>query len=319
MYLTEERVAMRDAFGESLLSLSQADERVYALDGDLANSTKVDRVAHENPEKFLQMGIAEQNMVGVAAGLAAVGLQPWVTSFAAFTSRRALDQVLVSVAQPRLDVKLVGAYSGLLNGKTGKSHQGLEDIAVMRALPNMTIFAPADAVEVSLVMKWANEHSGPVYIRLARDPSPIVFPSSAAHDVAKAVWLCEGTDVTLVTTGIQTPRAVAVANLARDQGLSVGVLHVPCIKPLDVPSIVSAAQKTGAIVTAEEHNIIGGLGSAVAEALSETWPVPIVRVGVKDKNSESGPSDALLKKYELDEDAMMQAIHRALRMKERFQ
>lgn len=292
-------VSMRDAFGEKLLAMSLEHDNIYALDGDLATSTKLDKVAEKNPDRFLQMGIAEQNMLGVAAGMATAGLQPWVCTFATFLVKRALDQISVSIAQPMLDVKMVGGYSGLLNGCTGKTHQGLEDVAVMRSLPGMVVLAPADSVELAQMMEFAHAYKGPVYIRVARDSYPVLFDGNYRFELGKGVWMREGSDVTIIASGTQTSRAAAAVELLAQEGVSAALLHLPSIKPIDRDAIVRAARTTGAIVTAEEHSIIGGLGSAVAEVLVETVPVPMERVGVMDRNSESGTNDALLKKYGL--------------------
>ncbi|MED4779660.1 transketolase family protein [Brevibacillus choshinensis] len=311
-----QQISMRDVFGEKLLALSRQDERIVALDGDLANSTKLDKIAENNPEQFLQMGIAEQNMLGVAAGLATVGFQPWVCSFAAFVVKRALDQITVSIAQPKLNVKMVGAYSGLLNGCTGKSHQSLEDMAIMRSLANMIVLAPADAVELDHMMAFANEYDGPVYIRVARDPLPVIFDSASYRfELGKGIQMRRGTDVTLIATGTQTHRAIEAANMMEKEGVSAGVLHIPSIKPIDVAAIVTAAEKTKAIVTVEEHTIYGGLGGAVAEVLGEHAPVPLERIGVRDKNGESGSNDALLQKYGLTPWHIVDGVHRVLRRK----
>lgn len=310
-----EKTAMRDVFGETLLNLSLEDEKVYALDGDLANSTKVDTVASHNPEKFLQMGIAEQNMMSVAAGLATTGLQPWATTFAAFLSKRAIDQIQVQIAQPNLNVKMVGAYSGLLTGLTGKTHQALEDIAIFRTLANMVVLAPADSVEVKKMMEVAHEYNGPVYMRLARDPYPVIFGDDYQFEIGKAVLLREGTDVTIISTGTQTSRSLEAADQLEREGVSVSVVHMPTIKPLDKQAIIKAAEKTGAIVTTEEHSIYGGLGSAVAEVLVEEKPVPMLRVGVKDRNSESGPNEEMLEKYEISSRYIVKAVKEVLKKK----
>jgi transketolase len=294
-------ISMRDVFGETILKFTQDNKDVVVLDGDLANSTKIDTVAKGNPQQFFQMGIAEQNMAGVAAGLATVGLKPWVVTFAAFLSKRALDQIAISIAQPKLNVKLIGAYSGLLNGCTGKTHQGLEDIAIMRSLPNMVVLSPADAVELKKAMIFASQYDGPVYVRVARDPQTQVF-SEATHqfELGKGVIVKYGNDLTIISTGTQTERALQAAKILEEkEGILATVLHLSSIKPIDEVAIIEAAKRTGAIVTAEEHSIVGGLGGAVAEVLAEHHPTPIIRVGVKDRNSESGASEALLKKYEI--------------------
>jgi transketolase len=312
---TAEKVAMRDVFGETLLKLSQIDPRVYALDGDLATSTKLDVIATKNEEKFLQMGIAEQNMMSVAAGLATTGLQPWAATFAAFLSKRSIDQVQVQIAQPNLDVKMIGAYSGLLTGLTGKTHQALEDIAIFRSLANMVVLAPADGVETKKMMEFANNYYGPVYIRLARDPLPTVFSEDYKFELGKAVKVREGKDVTIISTGTQTGRSLEAAEKLAEEGINAAVLHMPTIKPLDKEAIIQAAEDTGVIVTSEEHSIYGGLGSAVAEVLVEEKPVPMLRVGVKDRNSESGSNEALLQKYEISIDHIAAKVRAALKKK----
>ncbi|MBE1555533.1 transketolase family protein [Sporosarcina limicola] len=313
--LSKEKVAMRDIFGETLLKLSVEDAAVYALDGDLANSTKVDMVAVNNPDKFLQMGIAEQNMMSVAAGLATTGLQPWVTTFAAFLSKRAIDQIQVQIAQPKLNVKMIGAYSGLLTGLTGKTHQALEDIAIFRTIANVVVLAPADSVEVKKMMEFAHKYEGPVYIRLARDPYPNIFSDDYNFELGKAVTLKKGKDITIISTGTQTVRSLEAAEQLESEGISVAVVHMPTIKPLDKEAIIQAAEATGVIVTAEEHSIYGGLGSAVAEVLVEERPVPMLRVGVRDRNSESGPNDEMLEKYEISPSHIVKAVKEALKKK----
>ncbi|AFC29119.1 Transketolase central region [Paenibacillus mucilaginosus 3016] len=313
--LSEKQAAMRDVFGDVLLELSKADPRVLALDGDLANSTKLDKVAEHNPSQFLQMGIAEQNMLSVAAGLAAVGFQPWTCSFAAFISKRAIDQIQVNVAQPKLDVKMVGAYSGLLTGCTGKTHQALEDIAMMRSLAHMVVLAPADGIEVRRVMEFAHQYNGPVYIRLARDPLPYLFDDSHTFTLGKGVQVKSGSHVTIISTGTETVRALQAAELLEGEGIRAAVLHMPSIKPIDHEAIIRAAETTGAIVTAEEHSIIGGLGSAVAEVLVENRPVPMRRVGVRDLNAESGSNEALLKKFGIAPEHIAEAVREVLARK----
>lgn len=289
--------AQRDAFGDTLVELIDRDERVYVLDGDLANSTKADKISRERPERFLQMGIAEQNMMGVAAGMASCGLVPWLSSFACFLVNRDLDQLRVVVAQPNLPVKIAGAYSGLLTGKTGKTHQEVSDLSVMRAMPNMTVLSPADAVEVRAAMIAANDSDGPVYIRLTRDPETVVFPSDYTFEIGRAIVVREGSDVTIFSTGAQTVRCLQAADLLAESGVSAHVVHVPTIKPLDAEAIAEAAARTGRVVTAEDHTIIGGLGGAVAEALGERQPTPMRRVGIRDTFGESADNEDLLEKY----------------------
>lgn len=309
--------SMRDKFGEILYDMSIIDPKVYALDGDLANSTKINIIAEENPAKFLQMGIAEQNMIGVSAGLASVGLQPWATTFAAFISKRALDQIQVSVAQTNLDVKLIGAYAGLLNGRAGKTHQALEDIAIMRTLVNMVVLSPADEYEVEQVVRFANEYNGPVYIRLSRDKVETVFTKDSDYkfSLGTAVVLNEGTDAGIISTGTQTARALRAAKALKQEGYNIAVLHVPSIKPIDKEAIIQIAKKTGCIVTTEEHSIYGGLGSAVSEVIAENYPVPLLQVAVKDQNTQSASNEELLNYYGLSTSHIIEKVKQAIQLK----
>ena len=295
----EQMIAQRDAFGDTLIELIDRDERVYVLDGDLANSTKADKVSLQRPERFLEMGIAEQNMMGVAAGMATCGLIPWLSSFACFLVNRDLDQLRVVVAQPNLSVKIGGAYSGLLTGKTGKTHQEVSDIAVMRSMPNMTVLSPGDGVEVRQAMIAASFIEGPVYMRLTRDPEPVIFADDYQFELGKIVVLRPGEDVTIFSTGAQTARALEAARLLEAKGVSAHVVHVPTIKPLDGEAVAAAAARTGKVVTAEDHTVIGGLGGAVAEVLGELHPVPLKRVGIADCFGESAANEDLLAKYGL--------------------
>lgn len=293
------REEMREAWADALNELIERDPRVLLLDGDLANSTRAEKVARRHPDRFLEMGIAEQNMAGVAAGLATVGFVPWLSSFAVFLAERDLDQVRMTIAQPNLPVKLGAAYSGILTGHTGKTHQSVEDIAIMRAMPHMTVIAPADGVECRKAMSVATEAPGPVYFRLTRDAGPIIFDADYSFELGRGVFLRDGSDIALISTGVETTRALEAADLLAADGVRATVLHLPTIKPLDVDAIVTAAARTDAVVTAEDHSIIGGLGSAVAETLGEHRPTRMRRVGLRDTFGESGANDALLEKYGL--------------------
>jgi transketolase len=290
-------VAQRDAFGKALVELGAIDERVLVLDADLSSSTKANMFLAAYPERFFQIGIAEQNMIGIAAGLAAMGFTPFANTFACFASKRALDQIRICVAQPQLGVKIIGGYSGLLAGMTGKTHQSVQDIAILRAMPNMTVVAPGDAVEAAKLVFAAARYPGPVYLRLTRDPAPVVFDEAYDFQIGKAVLVREGIDVTLMTTGLMLGRALQAADELAAEGISAHILHVPTLKPLDVEAIVAAAEKTHLVVTAEEHNILGGLGGAVAEVLGEYAPTRMKRVGINDVFGESAPNDDLLEKY----------------------
>ncbi|MEJ7839325.1 MAG: transketolase C-terminal domain-containing protein [Thermomicrobiales bacterium] len=291
--------AQRDAWGNHLVAMANDNPSIVVLDGDLANSTKADIFAAAHPDRFYEMGIAEQNMLGVASGMATLGLVPWISTFAAFVAKRALDQIRVVIAQPGLNVKMCGAYSGILTGKTGKTHQSIEDLAVFRAMPNVVTIAPADANELRAAMTAMMADLRPTYLRVTRDPEPVIFPEDHVFEIGKATLLREGTDIAIISTGTQTARALQAVDLLKEEGISAFLLHVSTLKPLDVDAIVTVAKHTGAVVTCEDHSIIGGLGSAVAETLGEHFPTPLRRVGLQDVYGESGPNDALLEKYGL--------------------
>jgi len=290
----------RVVFGETLVELIDKHDQVLVLDGDLANSTRADIVAEQRPEHFFEMGIAEQNMAGVAAGLATLGFIPFISTFAAFATKRDLDQIRIVVAQPKLHVIITGAYSGVQTAKTGKAHLSVQDISVFRAMPNMTVVVPADQVEVRQAMyALVEDLDGPAYLRLTRDPYKAIFDDSYQFKLGQAVVLRQGEDVALIGTGEESIRCLEAADLLAQDGIQAYVLHVPTLKPLDQQAIVTAARQTGRVVTAEDHTIIGGLGSAVAEVLGENQPTPMRRVGMRDVYGESATNTALLEKYGL--------------------
>ncbi len=291
--------ALRDVFGDTLVSLGSSDPNVVVLDADLANSTKADKFAKMYPGRFLQMGIAEQNFVGVAVGLASLGYVPWLSTFTVFFTHRALDPIRMLVAQTHANVKIGAAYAGVLTGLTGKTHHDVQDLAIMRAMPDMTVVAPADAIEGEAIIRWATEYEGPVYVRLARDASPNVFDEQYRFVPGKTISLKEGSDVLLISTGPQSVRCLQAAELLHGQGISAGVLHVPSIKPVNKEEIVSAAEKAKVVVTVEEHTIYGGLGGLVAEVLSEASPRRVVRFGIDDRWGESAPNDYLLDLFQM--------------------
>lgn len=292
-------VALRDAWGQGLVELGDTHQNLVVLDGDLANSTKADMFAKAHPDRFFEMGIAEQNMLGVAAGLATTGYVPWISTFAAFLAKRALDQIRVVIAQPSLNVKMCGSYSGILTGKTGKTHQAMQDLTVFRAMPHVVTIAPADAAELRHAMAAMMEDDRPMYLRLTRDASPVIFGNDHRFEIGKGYLLREGNDVGIISTGVQTVRALEAADLLAASGVQASVLHLPTLKPLDSDAIIVLAETTGAIVTAEDHSILGGLGGAVAEVLGEHRPTRMKRVGIQDTYGESGANDPLLEKYGL--------------------
>lgn len=291
--------ATREAYGEALRELGGQNENIVVLDADLSGSTKTAMFKKEYPTRFFNAGIAEQSMIGTAAGLAAAGKIPFASTFAVFATGRAFEQIRNSVCYPKLNVKIAATHSGLTVGEDGATHQAIEDVAIMRALPNMSVIVPADAAEAKAAIRFAAEYNGPMYIRLGRSGVPDVFDETYEFKFGKASVLKEGTDVTLIGMGIMTASALEAAEMLAAEGISAAVLNMATVKPIDEEAIVAAAKATGAIVTCEEHNIIGGLGSAVAEVLAEKASARLVRVGVKDTFGESGKPADLLKKYGL--------------------
>ena len=302
--------ALRDVFGDTLVSLGSTDPNVVVLDADLANSTKADKFAKMYPGRFLQMGIAEQNFVGVAVGLASLGFVPWLSSFTVFFTHRAIDPIRMLVAQTHANVKIGAAYAGLMTGLTGKTHQDVEDLAIMRAMPDMTVLAPADAIEGEAIIRWATEYEGPVYLRLARDAGPNLSDQEYRFVPGKTISLKEGEDVLLISTGPQSVRCLQAAELLQKEGISAGVLHVPSIKPVNKEEIVNAAEKAKVVVTVEEHTIYGGLGGLVAEILSETSPRKVIRFGIEDRWGESAPNDYLLEAFKMSSQRLSERIQK---------
>jgi transketolase len=258
------------------------------------------------------MGIAEQNMVGVAVGLATLGYVPWLSSFTVFLTHRAADQVRMLVAQTHANVKIGAAYAGLLTGFTGKTHQDVEDLAIMRAMPGMTVIAPGDATECAAAVRWATATPGPVYLRLARDASTDLFDDSYGFEPGRVIGLREGSDVLIVSTGTQSARCLAAAEILASNGISAGVLHVPCLKPVDAAAIALAARSVPFVVTAEEHTILGGLGGLVAEILSELAPRRLVRIGIADTWGESASNEFLLERHGLSPERVAERVAREM-------
>jgi transketolase len=300
--------ALRDVFGDTLSELAQHNPSVVVLDADLANSTKADKFAQAHPDRFLEMGIAEQNMVGTAVGMATLGFVPWLSSFTVFFTHRALDPVRMLVAQTHANVKIGAAYSGLLTGFTGKTHQDVEDLAIMRAMPGMTVLAPADEFECAAMIRWATEYVGPVYLRLTRDPSPAVFGPDYRFEPGALHQLRDGSDLLMVSTGTQSSRCFEAAQALEKEGISAAVLHVPTIKPLRPEDLLRACERFDLVFTVEEHTKLGGLGGLVSEILSEHSPRKVVRLGLQDQWGESAPNDFLLDKYQLSAQRVAEQI-----------
>ena len=307
--------ALRLAFGETITELGADNDRIVVLDGDTGSSTFTSIFEAAHPDRFFQMGITEQNMLGMAAGMATVGLIPIVSTFSCFIVSRAHDSIRVLIAQPKANVKMMGGYAGLLAGMTGKTHLMFDDISIMRAMANMTVVAPVDEVETRSALKAIIEYDGPVYFRLNRPNTPIIFDDDYEFVLGKAVTVREGTDVTVFSTGTQTSRAFEAAEALAIEGIDVHLVHVPTVKPLDVDAIVAAAKKTGLVVTSEEHTVVGGLGGAIAEALATNAPTQMVLHGIQDVFGESGPDGPLLDKYGISSEKTADAIRSAVASK----
>ena len=295
------KIATREAYGEMLAELGETYPSLVVLDADLAAATKTSVFKKKFPERHIDCGIAEANMMGMAAGLSLVGKIPVASTFAMFAAGRAFEQVRNSIGYPHLNVKIGATHAGITVGEDGATHQCNEDIALMRTIPGMVILNPADAVEARACVKAAIEHEGPVYMRFGRSAVPVINDRpDYTFEMGKGVVLREGTDVTIVATGILVNSALEAAEKLAAEGVSAEVINIHTIKPLDTELIVKSAKKTGKVVTAEEHSVIGGLGSAVCEALSELCPTPVCRIGINDVFGESGSAAALLVKYGLD-------------------
>lgn len=310
-----DKIATREAYGNALAEFG-SDSRIVVFDADLSKSTKTDNFRKIYPERFFNMGIAEGNMMASAAGMASCGKITFASTFAMFAAGRAFEQIRNSICYPRLNVKIGATHAGLSVGEDGASHQAIEDIAIMRALPNMTVISPADAVETKYAVKAAIEHEGPVYLRLGRLSVPVIYDETDyKYELGKGITLAEGSDATIIATGLMVHGAMEAKSLLLQEGINARIINIHTIKPIDIDIIVKAAKETGAIVTAEEHSIIGGLGSAVAEVLAEHYPVPALRIGVQDKFGKSGKPDKLLEMYGLTAADIVKKTKEVLKMK----
>ena len=307
------KIATRESFGNAIAEFADQYPDVVVLDADLAAATKTGIFKKAHPDRFIDCGIAECNMVGVAAGLAACGKIPFAASFAMFSAGRAFEQVRNSVGYPHLNVKIVGSHAGISVGEDGATHQCCEDIGLMRTIPGMVILNPADHYEMRAAVKAAIEYNGPVYLRLGRLAVESVNNNDDyTFEIGKGITLRDGSDITVIATGLLVGEAVKAADALKDQGISVRVIDMHTIKPLDREIILKAAKETGKIVTAEEHNVIGGLGDAVASVLSEECPTPLVKIGVNDEFGHSGPAVDLLKQFGLCASHIEEVVKKAL-------
>ncbi len=315
MSQTQQKIATRDAYGDALVELGKKRSDVVALDADLSGSTKTSKFAKAFPDRFFNIGIAEQDMMGTAAGLAIGGKLPFASTFAVFATGRAWEQVRQSICYPNLNVKIVASHAGVTVGEDGGSHQSLEDIAVMRVLPHMTVIVPADGVETAQAVAAVAEHKGPCYVRTGRNKVPVLFGADYRFQIGKAHVFHPGKDCAIIATGIMVAEALKARESLLAEGIDAGVINMSTIKPLDAEAVIAAAKRCGAVVTAEEHSIIGGLGSAVAEVLVESSPAPLVRIGVRDQFGTSGEPDGLLQHYRLSAADIKAAVHEAIKKK----
>lgn len=310
------KIATREAYGKTLAALSKEHENIVVLDADLSKSTKTADFKAVCPERFFNMGIAEGNMMGVAAGLSTCGKIPFVSTFAMFAAGRAFEQIRNSICYPKLNVKVCATHAGLTVGEDGASHQSIEDLSLMRSIPNMTVICPSDAVETDAAIRAIANYNGPCYVRLGRAAVNVINDNADyKFEIGKGVTLKEGNHVTLVATGIMVDVALEAQTALAEEGINARVINIHTLKPMDSALIIKAAQETGAIVTVEEHSVIGGLGSAVSEVVCEECPIPVVKVGVQDKFGESGKPDELLKAYGLTSVEVIAAAKKAIKLK----
>ena len=310
-----DKIATREAYGNALAALGEKNENIVVLDADLAEATKTCIFKKKFPERFFDCGIAENNMTSVAAGLSTCGKIPVISTFAMFAAGRSFEQIRNSIGYPHLNVKICATHAGISVGEDGATHQCNEDIALMRTIPGMVVINPSDGVEAEKALEAAINYNGPVYLRFGRLALPIINGESYKFEIGKAVKMKDGSDLTIVANGMMVAEALEAAKALEEEGISVEVLNVHTVKPLDKEAIVNSAKKTGAVVVSEEHNIIGALGSAVAEALSEACPVPVIRHGVNDVYGKSGPAKELIEYYSLNAKGIYEKAKEALSLK----
>ncbi|GAA0716560.1 transketolase family protein [Clostridium malenominatum] len=310
------KIATREAYGKALAELGMENSKIVVFDADLSKSTKTADFKKVCSDRFINMGIAEGNMMSVAAGMSTCDKIPFVSTFAIFATGRAFEQIRNSICYPQLNVKVCATHAGLTVGEDGASHQSIEDISLMRSLPNMVVISPSDGVETEAAIRAVAEHNGPCYVRLGRSAVTVINDyEEYKFEIGKAVKYRDGKEATIIATGIMVEAALEAYNILAEEGIRVRVLNIHTIKPIDKEAIISAARETGVIITAEEHSIIGGLGSAVCEVVSENSPVPVVRVGVKDTFGESGKPEELLKAYGLTAEDIVKAVKKGLSLK----
>jgi transketolase len=308
-------MTMRESYGKTLARLGEKYKNIVVLDADISKSTCTYYFGKKFPERWFNFGVAEQNMMSVAAGLATCGKIPFVNTYAVFASMRACEQIRTMIAYPCLNVKIVASHGGIATGWDGVTHQGTEDIAIVRSIPNVTVVSPADPVATAKLVEASVRHKGPMYIRLARNPCPIIYRNDEKFTLGKAKVLKEGSDVTIIATGVMVFEALKAEEILRKKGVSVRVVDIHTIKPIDEEVIIDSARRTNAVLTAEDHNILGGLGGAVAEVLCRNYPVPMEFIGLRDTFGESGSPKELFEKYGLSHKHIVRKTLKLLRRK----
>ena len=304
----DKKIATRQSYGEALAELGAKNENIVVLDADLSSATKTNIFAKQFPDRFIDVGIAEQNLMGMAAGLAAYGKLPYVSTFAVFAAGRAYDQVRNSICYPKLNVKICATHSGVTVGEDGATHQMLEDLSLMRTLPNMQVFCPSDDIQTKWIIEEISKMQGPAYVRLARVATPVIYTENQKFEIGKMVQLGEGTDATVFATGVMVTESLKAQEQLAKEGIDIRVIDVHTIKPIDREMIVKCAKETKKIITIEDHSIIGGLGSSVCEVLAEECPTKVIRMGMKDRFGKSGKGEQLLKYFKMDSEAIMEAV-----------
>ncbi|MDD3776669.1 MAG: transketolase family protein [Actinomycetota bacterium] len=304
----DKKVATRAAYGKKLAELGQVNEDIVVLDCDLSKSTKTNIFASKFPKRFFNFGIAESNMMSAAAGLATMGKIPFASTFGVFASKRAADQVSISVAYPRLNVKICATHTGITVGEDGATHQAIEDVAIMRSIPNIAVISPADATETEKALEAVLKIDGPCYVRLCRGSAPVIFNDSYQFELGKGVKIYEGDAATIIASGYTTHIALEAAKELEGQAIEVEVINMGSIKPIDQELIIESAKKTGLVITVEDHNVIGGLGSAVCEVLAQSQPTKVIRLGVQDKFGASGTPQELIQAYGFDKESIIKTV-----------
>ena len=304
----DKKIATRQSYGEALVELGKENKDIVVLDADLSKTTKTDIFAKQFPNRFFNVGIAEQNLMGVAAGMATTGLIPYASSFAVFACGRAYDQVRNSIAYPKLNVKICATHAGVTAGEDGATHQMIEDISMMRTLPNMIVMCTSDDIQTKWAVKEISKKEGPVYLRLARLATPVIYDENQKFELGKGIQFGEGKDATVIATGVVVAEALKAKEKLKKRGINIRVIDIHTIKPIDKEIIINAAKETKKIITVEDHNIIGGLGSAVCEVLAEEYPTKVIRMGIKDTFGLSGKGEELMEYFHITSEDIIRRI-----------